>query len=270
MELYPECLVEPGAKGLVPLSLSIDLDASDDFIVAILESYPALKRGTKYTALRQEVGNFKRLPLHNAILVGASTTTVLDMIDAYPDAARMSDGSNCNGELPIHLALQHGQSEEVIVALLIAHPKSLESCQTVNMKKLHPVVQEAFSRPIDFWEAKSLILLSDVMSELRIQLSGTASDYQLVGRKVVLNEVDTFRDVANDAQLKLWGDIKALKKTISETGESNAVDVEELRRAFNHFKTGIIEKVDALERGTMIAVEYLVGSDENTDSAGDY
>ena len=91
--------------------------------------------------------------------------------------------------------------------------------------------------------------------------------YQLVETTYVLNEVDGFRNVADDAQLKLWDEIEALKKAISETGESNAADIEELRRAFNHFKIGINKKVDALERDTIIAVERLVGSDENTESA---
>ena len=63
--------------------------------------------------------------------------------------------------------------------------------------------------------------------------------YQLVETTYVLNEVDGFRNVADDAQLKLWDEIEALKKAISETGESNAADIEELRRAFNHFKLGI-------------------------------
>jgi len=273
LKLYPECLVEPGAKGLVPLVLVIQLNASDDVVLVILESYPTLKRVTNYTALQQEVGKFRRLPLHNAILFGASTLTTLDMIKNYPAAATKSDDSNIDGELPIHLALQQGRSEEVVVALLIAYPDSLERCKPMNMKKLHPVVRAAFSRPIDYWEAKSLSMLSDVMSELRAEatgIQGTASDYQLVERNVLLNEVDAFRNVADDAQLKLWDEIINLKKAITQTGESNATDIDELRRAFLDFKTRMNEKVDLLERGTIIAVERLVGSDETTDSTGDY
>ena len=39
---------------------------------------------------------------------------------------------------------------------------------------------------------------------------------------------------------------------------------------FLDFKTRMIEKVISLERGTIIAVERLVGSDENAVSAEDY
>ena len=171
------------------------------------------------------------------------------MIDAYPDAARISDRSNCNGELPIHLALQHGRSEVVIIALLIVYPESLESCKPVNMKKLHPVVRKALSWPVDYWEAKSLNMLSNVMFELQAEatvIQGAGSEYQLVERKVLLNEVDAFYNVADDAQLKLWDEIEVLKEAITQTGESNATDIEELRRAFLDFKTRMNEKVDVL------------------------
>jgi len=80
-----------------------------------------------------------------------------------------------------------------------------------------------------------------------------------------LNEVDAFRSVADDAQLKLWNEIDGLKRAISETGELNATDIEELRRAFLDFKTRMNEKVDLLERGTIIAVERLVGSDDSAE-----
>jgi len=58
--------------------------------------------------------------------------------------------------------------------------------------------------------------------------------------------------------LKLWDEIEVLKKAISETAESNATNIEELRRAFLDFKTRMNEKYDLLERGTIIAVERLV------------
>jgi len=48
LKLYPECLVESGAKGLVPLGLATQYNASDDVVLAILDSYPVLKRETKY------------------------------------------------------------------------------------------------------------------------------------------------------------------------------------------------------------------------------
>ena len=67
--------------------------------------------------------------------------------------------------------------------------------------------------------------------------------------------------------MKLWDEIEVLKKAISETAESNATNIEELRRAFLDFKTRMNEKFDLLEHGTILAVEKLMGSD---NSAEDY
>ena len=48
VKLYPECLVESGAKPRVPLNLAIELKVSDDIILVLLESYSALKTRSKY------------------------------------------------------------------------------------------------------------------------------------------------------------------------------------------------------------------------------
>mmetsp|Transcript_31998 Transcript_31998/g.46515 ORF Transcript_31998/g.46515 Transcript_31998/m.46515 type:complete len:112 (-) Transcript_31998:317-652(-) len=111
------------------------------------------------------------------------------------------------------------------------------------------------------------------MSELRsgtIDVPVAAFDNQCAKKSVMSNVVDAFHNVADDVQVKLWDEIEALKKMISETGESNAADMAEFRSAFLEFKTRVKEKVDALERGTIIAAERLVGSDKSTDSAENY
>ena len=57
VKLYPECLAELGAKGRIPLNLAIDLKASDDIILVLLESYSALKTRSKY--ILKTTDNFK-------------------------------------------------------------------------------------------------------------------------------------------------------------------------------------------------------------------
>ena len=63
---------------------------------------------------------------------------------------------------------------------------------------------------------------------------------------------------------------ETLKKAILDTGASNAADVEDLWCAFHRFKASVNEKVDAVERGTIVAIERLLGQEESTDSSGDY
>ena len=64
--------------------------------------------------------------------------------------------------------------------------------------------------------------------------------------------------------------METLKKAIADTGASNAADIDELRCAFHRFKASVNEKVDAVERGTIVAIERLLGQEESTDSSGDY
>ena len=273
VKLYPECLAELGAKGRIPLNLAIDLKASDDIILVLLESYSALKTRSKYIFLQQEVGFFKRLPLHTAISFGASTAAILDMIAYFPGATSVTDGFNSNGELPIQLAIQLDRSVQVIVALLIAYPEYLDRCKPFHMKKLHPIVQEALSQPIYYWETKSLHDLSDVISELRgtaIDVANMACKEKISETTTVKNGVHLFGGVANDVQLKLLDEVETLKKAITDTDTSNAASIEELGCAFYKFKASMNEKVNVLELGTIVAVERLSAGEESTDSSGDY
>ena len=84
------------------------------------------------------------------------------------------------------------------------------------------------------------------------------------------NRVHTFCSVAPDFQLKLLDDMETLKKAISYTCMSNAADIEELQCAFCKFKASADEKVDAVERGTIVAVERLLAGEEHADSSADY
>jgi len=136
------------------------------------------------------------------------------MINAHPNVGRINNESNNDGELPIHLALQLGRSEKVIIALLIAYPESVERCKPVNMKKLHPNVQEALARPIDYWEAKSACDWSASVSEVHAELidrSDKACEDQ-ISEKTISNEASAVRNVTDDEYLNLRDEKEALKR----------------------------------------------------------
>ena len=162
---------------------------------------------------------------------------------------------------------------QVIVALLIAYPESLDKCNPVNMMKIHPIVQGAFYRSVYYWETKSLSDLSNIISELRgtaIDMASMVFEKEISETTTAKNGVHAFQSVADNIQLKLLNDMETLKKAISDTGASNAADVEELWCAFRRFKASVTEKVDAVERSTIVAVERLLAGGETTDSSGDY
>mmetsp|Transcript_28011 Transcript_28011/g.43551 ORF Transcript_28011/g.43551 Transcript_28011/m.43551 type:complete len:121 (+) Transcript_28011:2362-2724(+) len=105
--LYPQCLVESGAQGLAPLNLAMQHSGNDGAVLAIL----ALRKKFKCTAFQQDVGDYRRLPIHNAIFFGASAPTILDIVDNHILSQLGSVTNQTTMEkLPIHLEFQHGCS----------------------------------------------------------------------------------------------------------------------------------------------------------------
>lgn len=70
---------------------------------------------------------WKLLPLHAAIVLGAPTEIIQDVIRAYPNAAKKMDE---RGSLPVHLAASRldvdPEGEKVVLQLFGAHPDSIE------------------------------------------------------------------------------------------------------------------------------------------------
>ena len=70
---------------------------------------------------------WKLLPLHAAIVLGAPTEIIQDIIQAYPSASKKADE---RGSLPVHLAASRldvdPEGEKVVLQLFGAYPDSIE------------------------------------------------------------------------------------------------------------------------------------------------
>eukprot|EP00581_Thalassiosira_minuscula_P001793 CAMPEP_0183744824 /NCGR_PEP_ID=MMETSP0737-20130205/65927_1 /TAXON_ID=385413 /ORGANISM="Thalassiosira miniscula, Strain CCMP1093" /LENGTH=1321 /DNA_ID=CAMNT_0025980477 /DNA_START=126 /DNA_END=4091 /DNA_ORIENTATION=+ len=87
----------------------------------------------QHTALVVHDGNempkyrWKLLPLHAAIVLGAPTEIIQDIVRAYPNAAKRTDE---RGSLPVHLAASRldvdPEGEKVVLQLFGAYPDSIE------------------------------------------------------------------------------------------------------------------------------------------------
>ena len=68
-----------------------------------------------------------QLPLHAAIVLGAPTEIIQDIIRAYPNAAKKTDE---RGSLPVHLATSRldvdPEGDKVVLQLFGAYPESME------------------------------------------------------------------------------------------------------------------------------------------------
>jgi len=157
-------------QGHPPLNLAMQRNANNCAVLAILESFFALKKEIKCTAIQQAVRDYIRLPIHNAILFGALAATILDMVDNHAIAVRTSDESNNNNEeasnsLGIAAWLLGGSN----YCFSDCISRALEMREPANVCILHPIVRLALSRPIHVWETKRSSSFAGVMSELRFE-----------------------------------------------------------------------------------------------------
>lgn len=98
---------------------------------------------------------FRALPLHAALVFGATDDMILKILNAYPMATR---GRDVKGRLPIHLAMEHNASEVVVGKMLETFPKGFfardkKNCEPLDyvegntarahMKKYIPLVTAA-------------------------------------------------------------------------------------------------------------------------------
>jgi len=76
---------------------------------------------------------FRALPLHAALVFGATDDMILKILSAYPMATR---GRDVKGRLPIHLAMEHDASELVVGKILETFPKGFFARDKKNCEPL--------------------------------------------------------------------------------------------------------------------------------------
>merc|ERR1712194_356310 len=76
---------------------------------------------------------FRALPLHPALVFGATDDMIVKILNAYPLATR---GRDIKGRLPIHLAMEHDASEQVVCLILEAFPKGFFAKDKKDMAPL--------------------------------------------------------------------------------------------------------------------------------------
>lgn len=74
---------------------------------------------TRFDAVDEKKVKWSQLPLHLAIVCGAPTSIIKQLVKLYPKALRCTDDQHM---LPLHLALRHGATDEVVAFLLKEFP----------------------------------------------------------------------------------------------------------------------------------------------------
>eukprot|EP00577_Skeletonema_sp_RCC1716_P003979 CAMPEP_0113435840 /NCGR_PEP_ID=MMETSP0013_2-20120614/36498_1 /TAXON_ID=2843 ORGANISM="Skeletonema costatum, Strain 1716" /NCGR_SAMPLE_ID=MMETSP0013_2 /ASSEMBLY_ACC=CAM_ASM_000158 /LENGTH=1647 /DNA_ID=CAMNT_0000326257 /DNA_START=200 /DNA_END=5140 /DNA_ORIENTATION=+ /assembly_acc=CAM_ASM_000158 len=143
LDVYPEGVTER-YDGRLPLASSLQMGGTDDEVLALLAAYPqaagdkqvdssgsdnpdaeseTLQKGDPLLLLlnNKPAKVAPPLPLHYAIMEMRSQKVLKALLDAYPDAAKekMNDG-----RLPIEVCAKNKASEDLMLALYKADPKS--------------------------------------------------------------------------------------------------------------------------------------------------
>ena len=282
--LYPSSLAEKGRHGLAPLNLAIKSSAHTAVTAAILEAYTFLEYDMKMTLIQLKVDDTNRLPLHIGALCGLSTLSLIDMMQSFPEAIRVrSTHAESMYYLPIDFAVNCRYEAEVIIAMLLLFPESA-FCRISggSMDALSAVAKLALNKPVAYWLQRrstkgslDLKVLQEVISDLRNESSG---NYEFEKANDALNLVSTGNDViecedysrllpkdddpppsslVDGAELSLFREMETLRRKLTDSD----VSIDELRDEFDRFKVVMNEKLEVVERGTILAISTLRDDD---------
>ena len=161
------------------------------------------------------------MPIHAAIVMDAPSYLVLEILGAYPNAARQRD---MNGSLPIHLAASrinsHADGERIMNHLMRAFPDSIgiedaKGRTTIEIVKSH-------GRSIDTSESFSIEPEDDFMlgynksnESLQSSESATESEEPSVGAFSMVSGYTTFNSNEQSVPSSIEDDLEHFKSVIS-------------------------------------------------------
>jgi hypothetical protein len=129
------------------------------------------------------------LPLHSACARRPPSSFVIDLLDAYPDAAGAKDEA---GMYPIHYACGNRASKSVIKELVEYFPRALREADPQGMLPLHYIAQWGPSEDgivellMKFYEEGASALNSEGMSPLDLCREANYDDWEKVMKDLVI------------------------------------------------------------------------------------
>lgn len=143
IQLHPRAATVPDADGYLPFHLACKAGKAWDEISVLYEAYPAALQIAS-----------PKLPLFLACCHSLDTGLVQELVQLYPEAARVRDD---DGRYPLHIACATGKSWETIEALVHAHALSVSSTDQTGKVPFHELAlalcsqDEENSDQLPFW-----------------------------------------------------------------------------------------------------------------------
>ena len=161
------------------------------------------------------------LPLHSACARRPPLKFVIDLLNAYPDAARAKDES---GMYPIHYACGNRASKSVIKELVECFPRALQEADPKGMLPLHYIAQWGPSEDgvvellMDVRAESALALNSESMSPLDLCKEANYDDWGKV-LAVMEDKVTDLRRIGKRMELGVPLEIEARLEDPPPTAE---------------------------------------------------
>jgi len=92
------------------------------------------QRWLEHRSKRTGAVTYRKLPIHNACVLGAPKTLILNLINAYPEGLEEQDEG---GKLPLHLILSHNVSLDIITRMLKVYPEAANVADGNGMLPIH-------------------------------------------------------------------------------------------------------------------------------------
>ena len=209
------------------------------------------------------------LPLHSACARRPPLKFVIDLLNAYPDAARAKDES---GMYPIHYACGNRASKSVIKELVECFPRALQEADPKGMLPLHYIAQWGPSEDgvvellMDVCAEGALALNSESMSPLDLCKEANYDDWGKV-LAVMEDKVTDLRRIGKRMELGVPREIEARLEDPPPTAEVPRVGVTKRKKHVrSHLcpdqecpRVAVLERLKSMTRIHLILLENSLG-----------
>lgn len=229
---------------------------------------------------------WSQLPLHLAIVGGAPSNIIGNLVKLYPQALRCTDDQQM---LPLHLALRHGADDEIVAYLLMQFPEAANAkgksgrlpvdCALRARDKLRGIIIETFvektKSKLQLQHLKEKTELSVAIDEKKIQLEKVTQE--LASKTLALNELFKVHttttnnlELLKGTQTKTQEDLQIqISELAKEKAEVEAMAQQTIEKLASEKLTDAIElqrKIDSLAAEKRVAEEAVVHAKDEESS----
>jgi ankyrin repeat protein/serine/threonine protein kinase len=131
IDINPHICLKQNSEGMAPLEVAIENGASNTVVSTLLRAHPVSSRG--YLSHSNDVSDIKPLPLHRALFQKSCDDTIRLLIQMFPKAC----GIKYREQYPLQIALCKSLSTDIILLILKTFPDASLVLDTLGRTPLH-------------------------------------------------------------------------------------------------------------------------------------